>query len=241
MPEMPWREQAKRVLPQPLIRKLRSSAVDPDRLRAAFGKWKVDGIDFQSGLGDASNILYGLVRALHPNVCVEIGSAHGKSACCIGLALKENRHGKLYAVDPHAPTEWNDDNSNDTFKSMRRNLHAVGVTKYVEIVRKFSQDFAASWTGEIDILFIDGDHSYEGVKRDWEMLHSRVSRFGVVIFHDTIWDLRPVGEWYRAEMGVPRFVDQLRKEGFPVITLDRDYGTSLVQPRRNGVPLTFAT
>jgi predicted O-methyltransferase YrrM len=240
MPEMSWREHAKRVFPRPLIRKLRSSVVDPDRLQAAFGKWKIDGIDFQSGLGNSSDLLYGLVRALHPSVCVEIGSARGKSACCIGLALKENRHGKLYAVDPHAPTEWNDDNSVDTFKTMRRNLHAAGVANYVEIVRKFSQDFAASWTREIDMLFIDGDHSYEGVKRDWDMLHPKVSRFGVVIFHDTIWDLTPPEEWNRAEMGVPRFVDQLRKDGFPVITLDRDYGTSLVQPHRNGVPLTLA-
>lgn len=90
------------------------------------------------------------------------------------------------------------------------------------------------------MLFIDGNHPYEGVKRDWDILHPKVSRFGVVIFGDTIRDLRPPTEWNRAEMGVPRLVDQVRKNGFPVITLVRDYRTSLVQPRRNGIPLTFA-
>jgi hypothetical protein len=36
---------------------------------------------------------------------------------------------------------------------------------------------------------------------------------------------------------VPRFVDELRREGYPVITIDRDCGLSLVQSRRGGVPL----
>jgi hypothetical protein len=38
-------------------------------------------------------------------------------------------------------------------------------------------------------------------------------------------------------MGVPRFVDELREQGYPVITLDRDFGVSLVQPVRQGVVL----
>ena len=54
-----------------------------------------------SGLGDSAWILYALARSLKPTVCVEIGSARGKSACFVGQALHENGHGKLYAIDPH--------------------------------------------------------------------------------------------------------------------------------------------
>jgi predicted O-methyltransferase YrrM len=36
----------------------------------------------------------------------------------------------------------------------------------------------------IDFLFIDGDHSYEGVKKDWEMYSPLVSPGGLVVFHD---------------------------------------------------------
>jgi predicted O-methyltransferase YrrM len=37
---------------------------------------------------------------------------------------------------------------------------------------------------EIDFLFIDGDHSYEGVKRDWEMYSTLVRKGGIIAFHD---------------------------------------------------------
>jgi hypothetical protein len=41
-------------------------------------------------------------------------------------------------------------------------------------------------------------------------------------------------------MGVPRFVEELRQQGYPVLTFERDYGVSLVQPRLSGIPLSSA-
>ena len=55
----------------------------------------LEGIPFASGLGDSVWVLYGLARSLKPEVCVEIGSSRGKSACYVGLALEENGKGKL--------------------------------------------------------------------------------------------------------------------------------------------------
>lgn len=39
----------------------------------------------------------------------------------------------------------------------------------------------------VDILFIDGDHSYEGVKKDWEMYSILAEPGGIVIFHDALY------------------------------------------------------
>jgi predicted O-methyltransferase YrrM len=39
---------------------------------------------------------------------------------------------------------------------------------------------------EIDFLFIDGDHTYEGVKRDFEMYSPLVKKVGIVAFHDIV-------------------------------------------------------
>jgi predicted O-methyltransferase YrrM len=39
---------------------------------------------------------------------------------------------------------------------------------------------------DVDLLFIDGDHSYEGVKRDFEMYAPLVAGSGVTAFHDIL-------------------------------------------------------
>src|SRR5690242_4920627 len=68
-------------------------------------------VEFCSGLGDSAWLLYGIARSLKPKIAVEIGSARGKSACFVGMALKENGFGRLYAIDPHTRTDWNDSQS----------------------------------------------------------------------------------------------------------------------------------
>lgn len=221
----------------------------PRSMRRAASRWRnafrkcgsyerLEGTDFHSGLGDSAWFLYGFVRAQKPVVCVEIGSAQGKSACYIGQALKENGAGKLYAIDPHSVTNWNDSNSVETFDIIRRNIAAIGLEGQIEIIRSTSEDARREWKREIDFLFIDGDHSYEGIKRDFDLFAPHVRKFGLVVFHDTLWDLSPDPRYSRADMGVPRFVEELRREGYPVITLPKNFGVSLVQPTRGGVPLS---
>ena len=39
---------------------------------------------------------------------------------------------------------------------------------------------------KIDLLFIDGDHSYVGVKKDFEIYKSFVSDNGIIAFHDIV-------------------------------------------------------
>lgn len=41
---------------------------------------------------------------------------------------------------------------------------------------------------KIDFLFIDGDHTYEGVKKDFEMYAPLVREEGVIAFHDIVQD-----------------------------------------------------
>jgi predicted O-methyltransferase YrrM len=54
----------------------------------------------------------------------------------------------------------------------------------------------------VDVLFIDGDHSYEGVLADWLLYHPLVRRRGIVAFHDA--QLRGPG------LGVADLLDKLR-------------------------------
>jgi len=156
------------------------------------------------------------------------------------MALRENGCGKLYAIDPHTTTNWNDSRLAETFGIMQDNIHSCGLDEYIEIIRTTSDEALKEWNLPIDMLFIDGDHSYEGVRHDWESFSPFLTEFGVTIFHDTIWDLIPVSPdhpLHRPDMGAPRFVDDLRNEGYPVLTIDKDFGVSIVQRAKSGIPL----
>ena len=88
-------------------------------------------------------------------------------------------------------------------EQLRANIAALGLSEHVSIVRSTSEEAARDWGNPIDLLFIDGDHSYEGVKRDWELFIPHVKPFGVVVFHDTIWNLPPYNERPHPSINAP--------------------------------------
>ena len=47
-----------------------------------------------------------------------------------------------------------------------------------------SQDVGGRWTEPADVVFVDGDHSPEGVLEDWNAWHPHVRPGGVMAFHD---------------------------------------------------------
>ena len=208
-----------------------------NNLHMAWRSFRLGANYYDSGLGDSAWLLHGLVRSMKPKVCVEIGSARGKSTCHIAQALRENLDGRLYAIDPHHATDWNDAGERDTLPALRRNLRAMGGEAYVEIIRSGSAEAARRWKRPIDLLFIDGDHSYAGVKSDWDLFSPHLSRFGVAVFHDTTWAVNDFGFKVREDLGVARLLEELRAAGYPLVTINRNYGVTLVQPTRGGVPL----
>jgi cephalosporin hydroxylase len=74
---------------------------------------------------------------------------------------------------------------NDTYikmKSFAEDVHLVHTDSHITE----SKNQISSILGEqkLDFLFIDGDHTYEGVKHDFEMYSSFVKKGGYIAFHD---------------------------------------------------------
>lgn len=62
------------------------------------------------------------------------------------------------------------------------------------------------FTDGVDFLFIDGDHEYEGVKKDFLKYSPLVKKGGLIVFHDIVkGHVRRVG-------GVPIFWDEIKKK-----------------------------
>jgi predicted O-methyltransferase YrrM len=190
-----------------------------------------------SGLGDLGPLLYGLVRAARPTTIVEIGSARGKSTCYLALACKHNGHGRVHSIDPHTATDWNDRHYDpeSTYDYLTRQLRRYGLAPWCETIRARTGDALPSWDSAVDLLFIDGDHSLEGVRRDFEGFRPWLRPDALVLFHDSTWARHDPK--YRAghpEIGVDRFLQELQGCGYPSITIPVGPGLTLLQNSPGG-------
>ncbi|HUV83133.1 MAG TPA: class I SAM-dependent methyltransferase [archaeon] len=65
-------------------------------------------------------------------------------------------------------------------------LNGVKKRKGVECYQMTTDEFVRVWKGRIDLLFIDADHSYYQVKKDFFGLIRWVPYFrGIILLHDT--------------------------------------------------------
>jgi predicted O-methyltransferase YrrM len=193
------------------------------------------GIEWNSGLGDSLHVLYGIARSLRPEVIVEIGSARGRSTCGLALACRQNGHGKVYAIDPHGTNSWSEGGQMKTTEHfLRERLKRYELEPWCEVIRASSQEAARQWSRPIDMLFIDGDHTFEGVSNDFEAFRPWLSENALVIFHDTSWEHHKDHKYYRADIGVPAYLDKLQRAGFHSVTLPARPGLTILDPRPGG-------
>lgn len=191
-----------------------------------------------SGFGDFATMVYALVRNLRPTVIVEVGSAYGKSTCFFAAALQRNGKGTLFSIDPHSPTNWNDGNAaEDTFEIVHNRLRELRLAKFVEQMRMLSSQAIQSWDKPIDLLLLDGSHTYEDVRADFLGFMPHIKNGGFVLFHDTMWGIHQDSHWYRADQGVPKFVQELQVLGYPLVTLKVGWGLTILQNSLGGFPL----
>lgn len=112
---------------------------------------------------------------------VEIGSWKGRSTAWLAAGARL-AGARVYAIDPH--TGSREDPDADTLAEFRANLAYAGVSDVVETLVMTSTEAARALPGPVELLFIDGDHSYEAVRRDVELWLPRLIEGAVVMFHD---------------------------------------------------------
>ncbi len=122
---------------------------------------------------------------------VEIGSFKGKSTVMLAKVAAHYGLGPIVAIDPHnfnsselkahraAPNA-------SSYEEFLNNLRVAGVSDMVEVHRAYSSDIASSWSRPIRFLWIDGDHSYQGAKSDFDGFSRHVVPEGIVAFHNAL-------------------------------------------------------
>ncbi|MBK9029070.1 MAG: class I SAM-dependent methyltransferase [Propionivibrio sp.] len=117
---------------------------------------------------------------------VEIGAYRGSSTIALARGICDAGHGKVVSIDPHCQAVgiYGGTFSEADHAIYLNNLEQFGVAQWVEHRCMDSNAAAANWTSAIDLLWIDGDHSYAGVSIDIERWTPLVADQGVVIFDD---------------------------------------------------------
>ena len=68
-----------------------------------------------------------------------------------------------------------------------RRLAKIAVKKRaIQKVSEFSPLVSLLNGRKIDFLFIDGDHRFSGVKKDWRLYSPLVKNNGLIVFHDIL-------------------------------------------------------
>lgn len=123
--------------------------------------------------------LYLLARRAAPlGTVVEIGSYKGRSTWYLARGVADAGGAwPVVAFDPHLE---------GTQAAFLENLERTGIASRVEAHAAFSYDEAATFDRPIGLLWIDGDHSYAGVKRDFDDWFDKLVPGGWLAFHDTV-------------------------------------------------------
>jgi len=132
-------------------------------------------------------------------VMVEIGSYLGASSCFLAAAALEIQGARLHCVDTWE-NEGMSEGSRDTWQDFQCNTREYQYV--IKSHRGRSLNIARTFAQRIDLIFIDGDHSYEGCHGDIVNWLPLVKAGGCVILHDLRWaegvqkvvneDLRPL-------------------------------------------------
>ncbi|WP_239350282.1 HAD-IA family hydrolase [Snodgrassella communis] len=137
-----------------------------------------------------------LIEEQRPNVIVELGTHSGNSYLAMCQAVAENGIGtKCYAVDTWKGDEHAGNYGEEVFNQLAKyhNKHYAGFSNLM----RMTFDEANTYFSEksIDLLHIDGFHTYDVVEHDFKNWLSKMSENGIVLFHDINVRERNFGVW----------------------------------------------
>lgn len=136
-------------------------------------------------------IHYSIIRNIKPKKVLCIGSRKGFIPAIFALACRDNNYGSVDFVDAaydkkHPHKHWS---GIGFWKKVdpRKHFSQIGVSKFISTYIMTSEKFANRHPNRrYQYIYIDGDHSYYGVKKDYKLFWKKLDNNGFLVFHDII-------------------------------------------------------
>jgi O-antigen biosynthesis protein len=213
---------------------LKADSPDTETLRYLWTP-HLDPLFWRDGRTSVSSAWYGHVPFAHwivgvakPRALVELGTQNGVSYSAFCEAVARNGFDtRCYAVDTWQGDDQTGHYGEEIFLDFRR-FHDHRYRAFSELLRcTFDDALAYIPNGSVDLLHIDGLHTYEAVRHDFEGWRPRLSESAVVLFHDTNVRERDFGVW--------RLWQELRME-FPGFEFLHGHGLGVLAFGRSPSP-----
>jgi predicted O-methyltransferase YrrM len=186
--------------------------------------------DLNLGLGW---IYYALARVIRPKKVVVIGSYRGFVPLVLGKALADNLDGgQVIFIDPSFVDDfWR---NAEAVRAHFARFEVTNVQHFLMTTQQFAQSETYRSLGRVGIVFVDGYHSEEQARFDYETFEGLLDDDAVVLFHDTARSRfsRFYGAQRAYQHSVQAFIDQLKQDAtLQVFDLPFDQGVTLVRKR----------
>jgi hypothetical protein len=193
----------------------------PDYLEASTNAW-IGHIPFA----------FWMVEAMRPAVFVELGTHFGNSyfAFCQGVE-KIALNTCCYAIDTWRGDEHSGNYGEEVFEEVSRHNQA-NFSGFSTLIRTtFDEAKEHFHDGSIDLLHIDGLHTYDAVRHDFESWLPKLSDRAVVLFHDTNVKIGSfgVGKYFRELAADYPSFEFNHSNGLGVLGVGRHQSESLTQ------------
>lgn len=138
-----------------------------------------------------------IVNTFNPNVIVDLGVDFGFST----FSLAYSKIGKVYGIDWfEGDIHTGHRNTYDIVLEQCEYLAKNFNLDNIEIIKEDFNILANKWTNKIDLLHIDGLHTYEAVKNDYDNWSKFTHEQSIILFHDVESFEQTVGKFF-CELG----------------------------------------